>query len=139
MQKTLRIKNDIHELSTMSRFLEETGEVWELDAQLIMSLNLAMEEAVSNVIFYGYENDIPVEDAVVILLKREKDNLTVVLEDHGKAFDPTDKPDPDLTLSAEDRPIGGLGIYLIKQIMDEVSYQRVGDRNIFSMKKKITV
>ena len=58
--------------------------------------------------------------------------------DHGIAFDPTLRKDPDITLSAEDRPIGGLGIFLIKKIMDEVSYQRVDERNVFIMKKKIT-
>ena len=120
MQKTLRIKNDIHELSMMNEFLEEAGEELGLSTAFMMSLNLVMEEAVSNIIFYAYKGD--VEDAVDISL----------------AFDPTLRKDPDITLSAEDRPIGGLGIFLIKKIMDEVSYQRVDERNVFIMKKKIT-
>ena len=62
--------------------------------------------------------------------------MIVTLIDHGIAFDPTLRKDPDITLSAEDRPIGGLGIFLIKKIMDEVSYQRVDERNVFIMKKK---
>ena len=117
MQKTLRIKNDIHELSMMNQFLEEAGE----------ELGL---------IFYAYKGD--VEDAVDISLVREGGELIVTLIDHGIAFDPTLRKDPDITLSAEDRPIGGLGIFLIKKIMDEVSYQRVDERNVFIMKKKIT-
>ena len=95
-----------------------------------------MEEAVSNIIFYAYKGD--VEDAVDISLVREGGELIVTLIDHGIAFDPTLRKDPDITLSAEDRPIGGLGIFLIKKIMDEVSYQRVDERNVFIMKKKIT-
>ena len=133
MQKTLRIKNDIHELSMMNEFLEEAGEELGLSTAFMMSLNLVMEEAVSNIIFYAYKGD--VEDAVDISLVRE---LIVTLIDHGIAFDPTLRKDPDITLSAEDRPIGGLGIFLIKKIMDEVSYQRVDERNVFIMKKKIT-
>lgn len=135
MQKTLRIKNDIHELSMMNQFLEEAGEELGLSTAFMMSLNLVMEEAVSNIIFYAYKGD--VEDAVDISLVREGGEL-IALIDHGIAFDPTLRKDPDITLSAEDRPIGGLGIFLIKKIMDEVSYQRVDERNVFIMKKKIT-
>ena len=139
MQKTLRIKNDIHELSMMNQFLEEAGEellASQYRTAFMMSLNLVMEEAVSNIIFYAYKGD--VEDAVDISLVREGGELIVTLIDHGIAFDPTLRKDPDITLSAEDRPIGGLGIFLIKKIMDEVSYQRVDERNVFIMKKKIT-
>ena len=131
MQKTLRIKNDIHELSMMNEFLEEAGEELGLSTAFMMSLNLVMEEAVSNIIFYAYKGD--VEDAVDISLVREGGELIVTLIDHGIAFDPTLRKDPDITLSA-----GGLGIFLIKKIMDEVSYQRVDERNVFIMKKKIT-
>ena len=67
MQKTLRIKNDIHELSTMNQFLEEAGEELGLSTAFMMSLNLVMEEAVSNIIFYAYKGD--VEDAVDISRK----------------------------------------------------------------------
>ena len=102
----------------------------------LIHIYLVMEEAVSNIIFYAYKGD--VEDAVDISLVREGGELIVTLIDHGIAFDPTLRKDPDITLSAEDRPIGGLGIFLIKKIMDEVSYQRVDERNVFIMKKKIT-
>ena len=105
MQKTLRIKNDIHELSMMNQFLEEAGEELGLSTAFMMSLNLVMEEAVSNIIFYAYKGD--VEDAVDISLVREGGELIVTLIDHGIAFDPTLRKDPDITLSAEDRPIGG--------------------------------
>ena len=138
MQKTLLLKNDIHELSTMNQFLEEAGEEMGLGPALVMSLNLVMEEAVSNIIFYAYEKDSVVEDAVDITMTLEDNILSIVLKDHGVAFDPTAKEDPDITLSAEDRQIGGLGIFLIKKIMDDVSYERTEGQNIFIMKKNIT-
>ena len=97
MQKTLRIKNDIHELSMMNQFLEEAGEELGLSTAFMMSLNLVMEEAVSNIIFYAYKGD--VEDAVDISLVREGGELIVTLIDHGIAFDPTLRKDPDITLS----------------------------------------
>lgn len=137
MQKTLRIKNDTSELSVMNRFLEEAGEELELSTPFMMSLNLVLEEAVSNIIFYAYVGQ-DVKDAVDISLLLEGGMLTVVVKDHGVPFDPTAKEDPDITLSAEERPIGGLGIFLIKKIMDEVSYRREDGQNVFIMKKRIT-
>ena len=138
MQKVLCIKNDIHELSSLTQFLEEVGDELGLSPGLVMNLNLVLEEAVSNVIFYAYPQNVIVEDALTLTLTCEQDELTICMKDHGIAFDPTQKEDPDLTLSAEKRPIGGLGIFLVKQLMDKVSYRREGDYNLFIMKKKIT-
>ena len=138
MQKVLCIKNDIHELNTLTQFLEEVGDELGLSPGLVMNLNLVLEEAVSNIIFYAYPKDVVVEEAVTLTLTCEQDELLICLKDHGISFDPTQKEDPDLTLSAEERPIGGLGIFLIRQLMDEVTYRREGDCNLFTMKKRIT-
>lgn len=124
------------ELSRVNLFLEEAGEELGLNSSSIMSLTLVMEEAISNVIFYAYHKENETL-AIEISLLFEKRVLTIMLADTGPAFDPTTKKDPDITLSAEDRPIGGLGIFLIKKIMDEVSYQREGERNVFIMRKNI--
>ena len=66
-----------------------------------------------------------------------EESIVFVLTDTGKEFDPTMVPDADITLSAEDRPIGGLGIFLIRQIMNEVRYERIEDRNVLTMEKKL--
>lgn len=124
------------ELSLVNQFLEEAGEELGLNSSSVMSLTLVMEEAVSNVIFYAYHNESEVQTIEISLLF-EKGVLTITLADTGPAFDPTAKKDPDITLSTEDRPIGGLGIFLIKKMMDKVSYRREGGRNVFIMRKKI--
>lgn len=136
MQKTLKIRNDISELPLMNRFLEETGKAFGLDGTLLMNLNLVMEEAVSNIIFYAYKEGEQGKD-ILISLDLQSDLLTVVLTDTGRFFDPTAREDPDVTLPAEERPIGGLGIFLIKKMMDEVVYRRQEGRNVFMMRKKI--
>jgi anti-sigma regulatory factor (Ser/Thr protein kinase) len=92
-----------------------------------------LEEAFSNVIFYAFDDKDTHMIGVEFIL--EKDKLTIVLKDGGKPFDPTAKEDPDTTLSVEERPIGGLGIFLIKKMMDEVYYQRVSDKNHLTMVK----
>lgn len=120
----------------MNRFLEETAEAFGLDSALLMSLNLVMEEAVSNIIFYAYK-DGETGKNIRISMELADDVLTIVLTDTGLAFDPTVREDPDVSLPAEERPIGGLGIFLIKKMMDEVAYRREEDTNVFIMRKKI--
>lgn len=120
----------------MNRFLEETAEAFGLDGSLLMSLNLVMEEAVSNIIFYAYKKE-ETDKSIGISVELEDDLLTVVLTDTGRSFDPTAREDPDVSLSAEDRPIGGLGIFLIKKMMDKVVYRREAGKNVFIMSKKI--
>ena len=101
-----------------------------------MSLNLALEEAVSNVIMYAYPkgSDGLVELEAII----RKGSMEFILSDNGTPFDPTAAPEADITLDVEDRPIGGLGIFLVRNIMDEVKYNRSDDgKNILSMTKKL--
>ena len=100
-----------------------------------MKLQLAMEEMVTNVIFYAY----PEGTTADITLTAESDGqeLTFVLSDNGKPFDPTAKEDADLDVNPMDREQGGMGILIVKNIMNEVSYQRLGEENRLTMKKKI--
>lgn len=132
--KILIIRNDINELNRLVVFLEELEEEWNLPMGLVPSINLALEEALSNVIFYAYEKGSENEISIDFGLKGGE--LTIVISDAGNPYDPTQKEDPDINLSADERPIGGLGIFLIKQIMNEVSYQRVGDRNQLTLVKR---
>lgn len=136
MYKMLSIKSEISELPLVNRFLEKVGEECCFSSALLMNLTLVVEEAVSNVIFYAYHEEDKGQQ-IDISLSFEGGLLTVTLMDTGLAFDPTAKKDPDITLSAEERPVGGLGIFLIKRIMDEVTYTREGERNVFVMKKRI--
>lgn len=98
-----------------------------------MHINLALEEAVANVIMYAS----PPQERHNIVLKvsSTETQLVFLLTDKGLSFDPTQVDDVDLTLSIEERPIGGLGIFLIRSIMNEVLYQRLDDENRLTMKK----
>lgn len=135
MQKTVRIRNDQSELPKVNQLVEELCEEAGLGMDLVMKLQLVLEEAVSNVIFYAY--DTLQEEAVEVSLRYEAGCVSIEVSDRGKPFDPTAKEDPDITLAAEDRPIGGLGIFLVKQIMDEVLYERRGEVNRLTMRKRI--
>ena len=134
MRKEIRIKNQVKELEHVARFVEEIGEELGLDMEMQMNLNLVMEEMVSNVIFYAY----PRETDATIELMAESDGkeLTFVLSDQGRAFDPTLKEDADMDINPAERDLGGMGIFIVKNIMNQVTYQRLEGKNLLTMKKE---
>ena len=135
MKKEIRIKNQVDELERVNQFVEEIGEELGLDMELLMNLNLVMEEMVSNVIFYAYPQETSAE--IELIAESDGKELTFVLSDQGKEFDPTMKEDADPNVNPMDRDIGGMGIYIVKNIMNQVSYQRLDGKNLLTMKKTI--
>ena len=133
MEETIIISNHVDELSVLAAKIEELSEKWELPIPLTMNINLVLEEAVSNVIFYAFPDK--QEHDISISLELKNDELTIVIEDGGIPFDPTSMKEPDISLPADERPIGGLGIFLISKIMDHVYYQRINEKNILTLKK----
>jgi serine/threonine-protein kinase RsbW len=133
--KDLKIVNQIGELVRIEAFLEELGDTWGFPMPLVMSLNLVLEEAVTNIVQYGYDDT--GEHFIDLIFGLEGDLLTITIIDDGHEYDPTAKEDPDITLPAGERPIGGLGIFLIRKIMDTVVYQRKANKNYLILTKKI--
>ena len=134
-ERHLLIHNDIQQIPQLADFVETIAAEKHLDHSLTLSLNLALEEAVTNVIMYAYpEGTDGLVDIEAIICEH---SLSFVVSDSGKAFDPTAQPDADISLSAENRQVGGLGIYLVRSIMDSVSYERSGGKNILTMTKNI--
>ena len=104
------------------------------DEGLLFKLRLAVEEAVENIVNYAYSDGAGYLEAETFV----KDGvLSIVLQDAGVPFNPLEKEDPDITLSAEDRPIGGLGIFLCKQLMDSVEYEFSNGCNKLTIRKRI--
>ena len=131
----LILHNDIQQIPQLAEFVETIASEKKLDQATAMNLNLALEEAVTNVIMYAYpEGSDGLVDIEAII---RKDSLEFIISDNGVPFDPTAAPEADITLGAEERRIGGLGIFLVRNIMDSVSYARNDGKNILSMTKKI--
>ena len=135
LTETLLIKNDIHEVSKFSTFIKSVMDKLNIEKTLARQLRLAIEEAVVNVIDYAYpagqEGDIEVR------IMSDGKTLKTVLIDSGVAFDPTAKEKADTSLSAEDRQIGGLGILLVRELMDSINYERIDGQNILTLIKKV--
>ena len=135
MKKELKLKNQVGELERVNRFIEEIADELGLSIELRMDLNLVIEEMVSNVIFYAYPKD--VEGEIELEAEYDGNELCFVLSDSGKEFDPTQKEDANPDINPTEREIGGMGIYIVKNIMNEVSYQRLEGKNLLTMRKNI--
>jgi serine/threonine-protein kinase RsbW len=135
MKKELKLKNQIGELEKVNKFIEEIGDELGLGMELRMNLNLVMEEMVSNVIFYAYPKGTEAE--IELVAECDGKELSFVLSDNGKEFDPTLKEDLNPDVNPSEREIGGMGIYIVKNIMNKVSYKRLEGKNLLTMKKEI--
>lgn len=99
-------------------------------------MNLALEELVTNTISYGCSDGR--EHAITISLHLEGADLHMRVEDDAMAFNPLEREAPDLNAPLEERPIGGLGVHLVRKLMDDVRYERTGTHNVLSMRKRAT-
>lgn len=135
MKKQIILENRIDELVRLSAFIDALGEEWSIAPEVVFNLQLALEECATNVIMYAY----PPEEKQTLLVTAElvEHDLVLTIEDGGLPFDPTQVAEADTTLSAEERPIGGLGIFLVRQLMDTVAYQRVEGKNRLTLIKRI--
>lgn len=130
------MKNEISEVGRMRGFIFSVCREHDFDEDMVKSLNLAAEECVANVINYAYPKG--TRGHVELTAKVIDDIVTLVIKDHGVAFDPTQHPEADIGANLEDRQIGGLGIFLAKTIMDAMHYERTVDGyNVLTMTKKI--
>ncbi len=126
-QLNLTIETNREELARIVSALEEFGEQESWTPDLIFRVNLVIEEWVLNVMDYGYDGG---ENEIELKLTSEPDSLTIEIVDAGKPFDPLhDAPEPDLDSSIEDRPVGGLGVYMVRTMMDQTHYRREEGKN----------
>lgn len=135
LTETLVLKNDIREVSKLSSFMKSVTEKINLEVSLSSQLRLAVEEAVVNVIDYAYP--MGTEGEVEVCMMFNGQSLKIMITDCGVPFDPTAKEKADTTLSAEDRQIGGLGILLVRELMDSINYEREEGKNILTLIKTI--
>ena len=133
LNETLTLKNDVHQVPELNSFVKSVTERLSLETSLTSQLMLAVEEAVVNVMNYAYP--IGTQGTVIINAQSTDDAIKFIITDEGKAFDPTLKSEADTTLSAEERPIGGLGILLVQQLMDSINYERIEGKNVLTLKK----
>lgn len=133
----LTIQADDKELERVLDFIHQQLPS-DCETDLLYKIDLAAEEIFVNIAHYAYKDKLPEEGGCVWLnCSMENDTLTMIFKDTGIPFNPLAKADPDITLSAEERKIGGLGIFLTKKYMDSIDYKYEDGTNILTMKKTI--
>jgi len=128
------LKNNLSEIERLSQIVTEFGGLNNLSPKVLFAVNLALEEILTNIISYGYEDNN--EHVIVIRLSLKDEELVAEVEDDGRPFNPLEVPKPDISRPLEDRKIGGLGIHLVRNLMDGLEYRRYGGKNISVMKKR---
>jgi serine/threonine-protein kinase RsbW len=130
----LTLRNDINELERVVAAVDQLG----LSPELVPDVNVVLEELISNTIFYGLPEGAAPESLSIDLRMETKDGrLTLRLEDNGKAYDPLRAAPPDISGDVENRPVGGLGIHLVRSLMDGLEYRREADHNVMIMTRRL--
>jgi anti-sigma regulatory factor (Ser/Thr protein kinase) len=127
--------NDLAEVEKLSRLVEAFGEAEGLQPESVFNVNLALDEVITNIIRYAHDDGR--QHPIVVRLAIDQGVLTAHVEDDGRAFNPLEAPVPDIGASIDERPIGGLGIHLVRSVMNSVEYRREDGRNVLTMKKRL--
>lgn len=136
IEKHITLKNDLSELSPLAIAVEAFGEEAELSMKAQFNLNLALDELVTNIIHYAYDDENLHQ--IEITLRYDDFLLSVSVLDDGKAFNPCQADSPELTTALEQREIGGLGIHLVRTLMGKVNYHRVNEQNHLYLEKDLS-
>ena len=130
----IAIDNDLAQIADVAAKVEAFCEAHDLLPDVTYAVNLSIDEILTNAISYGYDDE--ESHRIEIVMRREADSLVVVVSDDSAPFDVSAGPQADVESGLEDREIGGLGIFLVHQMMDEVEYERVDGRNVVTLIKR---
>ena len=134
--KELNISATVENIPIVTAFVDEQLETLGCPIKVQMQIDIAIDELFGNIAQYAYNPEI---GSATVRVEVSEDPLAVIITfiDGGMPYDPLKADDPDITLSAEDRPLGGLGIYMVKKSMDEITYEYKDGKNILSIKKNL--
>jgi len=132
---SFELKSNLSELDNLCRHLETFGQKTGLSKKFVFEVNLVLDELFTNIISYGFDDGC--EHVIKVTITPENGGLCLYIEDDGKPFNPVEFEVPDVSCSIEECKIGGLGIHIIRKLMDDICYERCEDKNILKLKKGI--
>ncbi|KPJ77447.1 MAG: hypothetical protein AMJ54_08055 [Deltaproteobacteria bacterium SG8_13] len=132
---SFKLKNALTELDSLFQHIEQFGRSVELPKKQIFQINLALDELFTNIVSYGYTDSN--SHWIVFRLSLVNDAVIIRIEDNGVPFDPVAAPTSGSAAPLENCKIGGLGLHIVKKMMDEIAYERRGDKNIITIKKQV--
>jgi serine/threonine-protein kinase RsbW len=132
---TVRLPADLREIERLHRLVRQFGDLHEVRSRALYAVNLAIDEVVTNVIRHGFED--PAGEELTAQITVSGGQITTEVTDGGRAFNPLEAPAPDLEAPLAERELGGLGIHLVRSLMDRIEYRRENDKNVLTMRKRI--
>ena len=132
---SFELRNDLSELETLRQHFNKFGGVIGLSEACITDINICLDELFTNTVSYGFVDDL--EHITKFTINADNHELTINIEDEGIPFNPLKKKEPEIPADLLDARIGGLGIHIVKKLMDDISYERIGDKNRVTLKKNI--
>ncbi len=136
-QFKMTIKNKVSEIGRFQGQFAEFAAEQGISPTMMQKVQIVLEEVLSNIVFYAYDDDRDHDIVITMDSTEERLKLTIVIVDDGVPFNPLEVEKPDTSLALQDREIGGLGIHLVINLMDEVTYERRGEQNVITLTKKI--
>jgi sigma-B regulation protein RsbU (phosphoserine phosphatase) len=133
-RENLTLNNKVSEISKLNAFVQSATAALNMEKGLANRIKLAVEEAVTNIIDYAYPNG--TEGSIDITIEADENRIRFIITDSGAEFDPTGVSKADTTLSVDDRPIGGLGVFLVRNLMDSINYERTDGKNVLRLEKR---
>ncbi|MUT67119.1 ATP-binding protein [Paenibacillus sp. NEAU-GSW1] len=134
--REIQLFNRMDELERLNELLESVGSEAGWHPRAVLDLSLACEELIVNIVNYGFPSG--GEHTIAVCVKAASEAVEVNMDDGGIPFNPLEEESPDTTLALEDREIGGLGLFFVRRLMDEVHYERTGGRNHLRLRKGLT-
>ena len=134
--KKITLNSDKENLTVLNDFMNDYLKDYEISHKIIIQLELAVEEIFVNICSYAFDS---ANENICVCFDVLQNPLTlqITFEDSGKPYNPLMRSDPDITLDAEKRKVGGLGVFIVKQVMDDCDYKFENSKNIFTVKKRL--
>ena len=133
MKTELKLKNDLVEIERLAGRVLSFGREHNLPAELVWEIRLVLEEVVTNIISHGYADR--AVHAIEVSIVNSENDITLSVRDDGQPFNLLEHPQPDLEIPLEERGIGGMGVHIVREIMDEIDYKREADGNVVVMRR----
>jgi anti-sigma regulatory factor (Ser/Thr protein kinase) len=131
----LEIPNDLDAIDLVNERFNDFAEQFQVPAAVRRSFNIALDDLINNVISYAYDDTAP--HVIGVVLRLDLEALECAIADDGRAYDPFAAEAPDIDLDLDERDIGGLGVHLVRSLMDEVSYERRDGKNVVTLRKRL--
>lgn len=132
---TIRLRAEVPEIERLNRVSRQFGELHELPSRTLHAVTLALDELVSNVVLHGVAD--PIGQEITVRIEVLNGEVCATVSDGGCEFDPLTVPPPDFSVPLEQRPLGGLGVHIVRSLMDHAEYRREDGKNFLTVRRRI--